>query len=337
MAIDADLNAGLITDDQARGRRAEIAQRSRLLRRDGRRLEVRQRRRDGGGDHHRHQPRSAASSWAWPSTPSRFTEATQQFSLLTVGDGLAAQIPALLISVATGIIVTRSASDKDLGSRHRRADPAPAQGAAGGRRCDRAVRARPRTAQAAVPLIAAIFGAIGWAVRHGLPGEEGSAFGPAHPAAALPRGRPALPRAGGTGLRGGVERTPLDALELAVGFGLVPLVDGSPAAARCCAASARSAARSPASWAMVIPAVRIHDELGLECHEYAVKVRGSEVARARIMPGHLLAMDPGDAAGTPAGHPHHRAHLRVARRRGCTPPTAPRPKRWATPSWTPSR
>ncbi len=43
---------------------------SRLLRRDGRRLEVRQRRRDGGGDHHRDQPRSAASSWAWRSTAS---------------------------------------------------------------------------------------------------------------------------------------------------------------------------------------------------------------------------------------------------------------------------
>ena len=45
-----------------------------------------------------------------------FTDATHQYSLLTVGDGLAAQIPALLISVATGIIVTRAASDRDLGS-----------------------------------------------------------------------------------------------------------------------------------------------------------------------------------------------------------------------------
>src|SRR6185369_7581437 len=45
-----------------------------------------------------------------------FGEAAQHFSLLTVGDGLAAQIPALLISVATGIIVTRSASEKDLGN-----------------------------------------------------------------------------------------------------------------------------------------------------------------------------------------------------------------------------
>ena len=45
-----------------------------------------------------------------------FTEATHTYSLLTVGDGLAAQIPALLIPVATGIIVTRAVSDRDLGS-----------------------------------------------------------------------------------------------------------------------------------------------------------------------------------------------------------------------------
>src|SRR3712207_3169171 len=45
-----------------------------------------------------------------------FGEAAQHFSLLTVGDGLCAQIPALMISVATGIIVTRSASEDDLGT-----------------------------------------------------------------------------------------------------------------------------------------------------------------------------------------------------------------------------
>ena len=54
---------------------------------------------------------------------------------------------------------------------------------------------------------------------------------------------------------------------------------------------------------IVIPPVRIHDELGMESHEYVLKVRGSEVTRGRIMPGHLLAMDPGDAAGTLQGIP----------------------------------
>jgi flagellar biosynthesis protein FlhA len=54
---------------------------------------------------------------------------------------------------------------------------------------------------------------------------------------------------------------------------------------------------------MVIPRVRIHDEIDLDSHEYLFKVRGSEVARGRIMAGHLLAMDPGDAVGPLEGIP----------------------------------
>jgi len=49
--------------------------------------------------------------------------------------------------------------------------------------------------------------------------------------------------------------------------------------------------------------VRIHDEVGLASHEYAVKVRGTEVARGRVMAGHQLALDPGDAVGQLQGIP----------------------------------
>jgi flagellar biosynthesis protein FlhA len=54
---------------------------------------------------------------------------------------------------------------------------------------------------------------------------------------------------------------------------------------------------------MVIPPVRIHDEVDLDSHEYVVKVRGTVVARGMIMAGHHLAMDPGDAVGTLPGIP----------------------------------
>jgi flagellar biosynthesis protein FlhA len=123
-------------------------------------------------------------------------------------------------------------------------------------------------------------------VRNGLPGEED--------APQLAGGEPAaLPAAGG-GSAEAVERLSVDALELAVGFGLVPLVDGSSGGTllRRVSMIRRQIA---GELGVVIPPVRIHDEIGLDSHEYLVKVRGSEVARARIMPGHLLAMDPGDA------------------------------------------
>ena len=54
---------------------------------------------------------------------------------------------------------------------------------------------------------------------------------------------------------------------------------------------------------MVIPPVRIHDDVGLDSHEYVMRVRGAEVARGGIMAGHQLAMDPGDAVGQLAGIP----------------------------------
>src|SRR5215468_1787725 len=115
MAIDADLNAGQITDDEARERRAEIRREADFYgAMDGASKFVRGDAIAGvlivainllGGmvvgvvQHHL-----------------SIGSAVHTFSLLTVGDGLAAQIPALLISTAMGIIVTRSGSDADLGS-----------------------------------------------------------------------------------------------------------------------------------------------------------------------------------------------------------------------------
>ena len=115
MAIDADLNAGLITDDQARSRRSEIAQEADFYGAM-----------DGASKFVKGDAMAAVIIVAinliggiivgMLQRGLSFEEATHTYSLLTVGDGLAAQMPALLISVATGIIVTRAASDRDLGS-----------------------------------------------------------------------------------------------------------------------------------------------------------------------------------------------------------------------------
>jgi flagellar biosynthesis protein FlhA len=306
MAIDADLNAGLITDAQARARRSEIAQEADFYGAM-----------DGASKFVKGDAMAAVIITAINLIGGivvgvaqhglSFSEATHQYSLLTVGDGLAAQIPALLISVATGIIVTRAASEKDLGTdiatqilRQRRA-PLVAAGVIGLFALVPGLPALPFLA------IAAVFGAVGWSVRHGLPGERPGEQGegaPGEGSAAAGAGAGGLPAgAGGLSSAGGaLEQVGVDALELAVGFGLVPLVDGTSGGGllRRVSAIRRQIA---GELGIVIPAVRIHDELGLDSHEYVFKVRGSEVARARIMPGHLLAMDPGDAAGPLQGIP----------------------------------
>jgi flagellar biosynthesis protein FlhA len=295
MAIDADLNAGLITDQQARERRSEIAREadfygamdgaSKFVKGDAMAaLIITGINLVGGiivGMLQRHLG---------------FSEATHEYSLLTVGDGLAAQIPALLISVATGIIVTRAASDRDLGSDianqilGQRKAPLVAAGAIG------LFALIPGLPKLPFLLIAGIFGAIAWAVRNGMPGATD-----AETAASAAAAKAALPRPGDEPM----SEVGIDALELAIGFGLVPLVDagssgGSSSLLRRVSQIRRQIA---GDLGLVVPPVRIHDELGMESHEYMVKVRGSEVTRGRIMPGHLLAMDPGDAAGKLQGIP----------------------------------
>ena len=95
----------------------------------------------------------------------------------------------------------------------------------------------------------------------------------------------------------------VDPLELSIGFGLVPLVDARVGRRPARPRRARSAARSPSELGIVIAPVRIHDEVSLDSHEYVIKVRGAEVARSRLIPGHRLAMDPGDAVPGLAGIP----------------------------------
>ena len=116
MAIDADLNAGLIDEDAGPPAPRRGHRRGRLLRRDGRRLEVRQGRRDRRHRHHADQPDRRLRDRRDPAAACRSATPSRTYSLLTVGDGLVSQIPALLISIATGLIVTRSATEGDMGT-----------------------------------------------------------------------------------------------------------------------------------------------------------------------------------------------------------------------------
>ncbi|HST40344.1 MAG TPA: flagellar biosynthesis protein FlhA [Conexibacter sp.] len=293
MAIDADLNAGLITDDEARRRRTEIAQEADFYGSM-----------DGASKFVRGDAIAAivivlinligglAVGIMQMGMP--FGEAIQHFSLLTIGDGLAAQIPALLISVATGILVTRAASDRDLGHdisdqilKQRKA-PLVAGGAI------LAFALVPGLPKIPFIVVGGLFFAIGWMLRRSDAEEaeqaEAKAIADAEgTAVAQPRDA-------------ALEALPIDPLELAIGFGLVRLVDqnsGGTLLSRVSVIRRQIATEL----GMVIPPVRIHDELGLDSHEYVLKVRGTEVARGSIMANHQLAMDPGDAVGQLQGVP----------------------------------
>lgn len=293
MAIDADLNAGMITDKEARQRRADIAREADFYgSMDGASKFVR-------GD-------AVASVLiaginlvggivvGLLSKHMSFGDTINTYSILTIGDGLADQIPALLISVATGVIVTRHASERDLGSEIAKQilSQRKATLVTGGLIfCFGFVPGLPK-----IPffLVGGALFFIGRALRNGLP----ESFLNPNPEPPKPVAAPTDKDSRDTVLK----ELPIDALELGVGFGLVPLVDrraGGTLAQRVSMIRRQIAGEL----GMVIPRVRIHDEVDLDSHEYVFKVRGSEVARGRVMAGHLLAMDPGDASRKLQGIP----------------------------------
>jgi len=94
----------------------------------------------------------------------------------------------------------------------------------------------------------------------------------------------------------------LDPLELAIGFGLVPLVDNG-AGGSLLPRVGTIRRQIATELGMVIPPVRIRDDVALDSHEYVMRVRGTEVARGGVLAGHRLAMDPGDAIGQLPGVP----------------------------------
>jgi flagellar biosynthesis protein FlhA len=300
MAIDADLNAGQITDEQAKQRRQEISKEADFYgAMDGASKFVKGDAMAGilivminllGG---------IVIGVLQQGLP--FKEAVQHFSLLTVGDGLCAQIPALLISIATGIIVTRTASDDDLGTE-------TAKQVLANKRAPMVAGAAlivlamvPGLPKIPFILMGCLFLAVGWKLDVIFPQDDDAALALAG-GGALPGGLPPGQQALEPPRDQAVEALQIDPLELAIGFGLVPLVDaqaGGSLLSRVTAIRRQIATEL----GMVIPSVRIHDEVGLDSHEYVVKVRGAEIAQGRIMAGHQLALDPGDAVGQLPGIP----------------------------------
>jgi len=289
MAIDADLNAGQITDEQARQRRREIAREADFYGAM-----------DGASKFIKGDAVAglvivfvnlvAGMAIGVLQRHLSFSEAMHTYSILTIGDGLAAQIPALLVSTGTGILVTRSASENDLGSD-----------------VMRQVLALPRAPRFAGALVCLV-GLVPGLPKLPLFVIGGSLY--------------LLGRALGNERRAEEERQALaererkrrepqpqeasalavDPLELAIGFGLVPLADQS-AGGGLLARVGVVRKQIAAQLGLVIAPVRIHDEATLDSHEYVIRVRGGEVARGRVVPGHLLAMNPGDAAGDLPGLP----------------------------------
>ena len=279
MAIDADLNAGVINEQQARRRREAVSREAEFCGAM-----------DGAARFSQRDSLATIMIMAiniiagfligvfQQGIP--FAEALKTYTILTVGDGLVAILPSLLVSVAGGIVVTRAASKESLGvnvSRQILGSPRLLR-IAGGVLC--ALGLIP-----GLPKIA--FFTLGGLLFYGAHRMKGEPL--LEDAEEAP---PAIPAQLGKGAPGADPMDAvlkLDELMLEVGAGLVPLVDakqGGQLLTRIKALRKNLAQQL----GFLVPSIHITDNLSLKDGEYVVHLRGVEIARAELRRGQLLAI-----------------------------------------------
>ncbi|RFP14842.1 MULTISPECIES: flagellar biosynthesis protein FlhA [unclassified Duganella] len=292
MAIDADLNAGLIGEADARKRRSEVAQEAEFY---------------GAMDGASKYVRGDAVAGILVTVINvvggllvgllqhdlTFADALKNYTLLAIGDGLVAQIPSLVISTAAGIVVSRVASEQDIGTQ-----------------VVGQLFAKPQV----LYITAAIIGGMG--LIPGMPNLvflllasvlAGSAYlmtrkaeagktaeVAAAEAAAAPAAAPEQEEASWQDIM------PVDTLGLEVGYRLIPLVDktqGGELLKRIKGIRKKFAQEV----GFLAPPVHIRDNLELKPSAYRITLKGVEVGTGEAFNGQFLAINPGMASGTLPG------------------------------------
>ena len=223
--------------------------------------------------------------------------AVSRYSLLTVGDGLVSQIPALLISTATGIIVTRSSgTGETLGADMVAQILGNARALAIASGLLVVLGTIPGLPKLPFYLMAVVIFLASRTV-----GRKQAAVAAADVAKAAAAAAPNSPSES----EDIVDLLNLDALELEIGFGLVSLVDGGESNLLSRISLIRR--QTALDLGIILPTVRVRDNLRLGANEYRVLLRGANIGSGEVFPAQLLAMNPGtgdfEIGGTPTTEP----------------------------------
>jgi flagellar biosynthesis protein FlhA len=280
MAIDADLNAGILSESEARRRREEIAREADFYgAMDGASKFVRGDAIAGilitliniiGG---------FVIGVAMRDMP--FADALKSYTLMSIGDGLVTQIPALLVSTASGIIVTRAASTSHMGadlSKQISSQPRAIMVAAGVLVLFGMVPGMPTVTFLA---LGGLVGGLGWMSNQAKNQQAAEATAVAEKKTTPP---PAPERT--------EDLLKVDILGLEIGYGLIPLVDvnqGGDLLERIGAIRKQLASEL----GIIVPPVRIRDNVRLTSNGYQIKLKGMRASEFEIMTDYVLAINPG--------------------------------------------
>lgn len=281
MAIDADLNAGIINEQNARIRREEISKEADFY---------------GAMDGASKFVRGDAVAGILITLINiiggfligavmngmSLADAMRTYMLLSIGDGLVTQIPALLISTASGIIVTRAASNAHMGSD-----------------LTTQLTRQPRAMMVAAGVII-LFGLVPgmptltFVILGGLLGglTYMTIEGQKAQAKSVRREQQKQEEAGPAKEERTEDLLKVDMIGLEIGYGLIPMVDknqGGDLLERISAIRRQLAGEL----GIIIPPVRIRDNVRLNPNEYQIRIKGIPVAKGELMFDHLLAINPG--------------------------------------------
>jgi flagellar biosynthesis protein FlhA len=288
LAIDSDLNAGIINEKEARARRERITQEADFFgAMDGASKFVR-------GDAIAGLIITAINiaggvvigvlDKGWP-----IGQTLETFTKLTIGDGLTSQIPSFVIAIASALIVTRSGSKQELGDQMTGQLISQPTGLylTAGFLALLSVSPLPT-----IPLLGtgAVLAGIAFTMQRGK--RQAADKAASAPGGALAKPEPPTPES----------LLKLDTMELEVGYGLVGLVDTNQGGDLLDRISAIRR-QLVVELGIVMPPVRIRDNLQLQPTDYRIKIKGNIVARGQTVPGKFLAIDSGIASGPIEGEP----------------------------------
>lgn len=316
MSIDADLNSGLIDEQEARTRRKDIQREadfygamdgaSKFVKGDAiAGLLITMINILGGlaiGVFQRGMPVGRAAAL---------------YSLLTVGDGLVSQIPALLFSAATGVIVTRAASESDLGqdlvgifTRY----PRPLYIGAGLLFALALIPGLPTVPFIILGTLLAVTGYVVaregtvQAIEAGEKQRQGERGGASSAGTASAPGRPAEGQqpASASSPEDVMRLLTVEPMEAEIGYAIIPLVDpaqGGDMLERIGTIRKQMAVEL----GLIVPPIRIRDNIQIKPTEYVLRVKGAEAGRGELLPDHYLAMNTGaveeELVGIPTTEP----------------------------------
>ena len=289
MSIDAELNAGVINEEEARRRRHEIAREADFY---------------GAMDGASKFVRGDAIAGilivlvniiggiiiGTLQKGMELSAAAQTFTLLTIGDGLVTQIPALIISTAAGIIVTRTATSTNYSEEFARQLIQKPKALAATAAVMGFMGVIPGLPHIPFFLLAAGIGGVAYQLINREKQQE------------VEKQR----KAEADKLKPVAEKIenllPVDMLELEVGYGLINIVDVEQNGDLLERIS-NIRKQFALDLGIIVPSLRIRDNLELKPGDYQLLLKGMKIGGGSLMVGHLLAMDPGNVANPIAGVP----------------------------------